>query len=70
MRAPARVKQASPINAANRRRGARPSLPACAPRLQVLGQPASLRQVTHLVESVAGPGPSSLTFSYFAQVRC
>ena len=37
------------------------------PLLQALGQPASLRQVTRLVESVAGAGAQSLRFSDFAQ---
>ncbi|EFN56707.1 hypothetical protein CHLNCDRAFT_144085 [Chlorella variabilis] len=34
---------------------------------KALGQPASLRQVTRLVESVAGAGAQSLRFSDFAQ---
>ena len=37
------------------------------PLLQALGQKASLRQVTRLVESVSGKGAQSLTFTDFAQ---
>lgn len=44
-------------------------LPSCHPAPpQALGQPASLRQVSRLVESVAGAGATSLRFSDFAQV--
>ena len=43
--------------------------PSCHPAPpQALGRPASLRQVSRLVESVAGAGATSLRFSDFAQV--